>query len=218
MNVDNTGGSASTPDVTDAVTKVTSHIAAGNRLLTHRQLVAPLDKVWLRDLQMMDELWECFSVLLSDEGCRVSWMSFPLPHISITRHATMSDGGANTFQAPGWKKGLDSSHAMQPCIRRLFDSVFVCLLKLSLFDSPAWCFVSSCVFFIHWSVEVSREGRVTPKINMLTKIPEKGEMFVFLPHFCSICDTGRSPDRANKTEMYSAADSKGLITCSLFHV
>ncbi|XP_045932508.1 centromere protein P isoform X1 [Micropterus dolomieu] len=30
-----------------------------------------------------------------------------------------------------------------------------------------------CVLFIHWSVEVSREGEVTPKIDMLTKIPEK---------------------------------------------
>lgn len=80
MNVDNTGGSASTPDVTDAVTKVTSHIAAGNRLLTHRQLVAPLDKVWLRDLQMMDELWECFSVLLSDvefHGCPFCYLTSP---------------------------------------------------------------------------------------------------------------------------------------------
>ncbi|XP_031152669.1 centromere protein P [Sander lucioperca] len=30
-----------------------------------------------------------------------------------------------------------------------------------------------CVLFVHWSVEVSREGRVTPKIELLTKIPEK---------------------------------------------
>ncbi|XP_026202893.1 centromere protein P [Anabas testudineus] len=30
-----------------------------------------------------------------------------------------------------------------------------------------------CVLFIHWSVEVSREGGVTPKIELLTKIPEK---------------------------------------------
>ncbi|XP_067359622.1 centromere protein P isoform X2 [Channa argus] len=36
----------------------------------------------------------------------------------------------------------------------------------------------SCVVFIHWSVEVSREGEVTPKINLLTKIPERGETFV----------------------------------------
>ncbi|KAM9361920.1 centromere protein P [Symphorus nematophorus] len=30
-----------------------------------------------------------------------------------------------------------------------------------------------CVLFIHWSVEVSREGGVTPKIDLLTKIPER---------------------------------------------
>ncbi|XP_058487418.1 centromere protein P isoform X2 [Solea solea] len=30
-----------------------------------------------------------------------------------------------------------------------------------------------CVLFIHWSVDVSSEGRVTPKINLLTKIPER---------------------------------------------
>ncbi|XP_040014651.1 centromere protein P [Xiphias gladius] len=30
-----------------------------------------------------------------------------------------------------------------------------------------------CVLFVHWSVEVSREGGVTPKINLLTKIPER---------------------------------------------
>ncbi|XP_039468139.1 centromere protein P [Oreochromis aureus] len=30
-----------------------------------------------------------------------------------------------------------------------------------------------CMLFIHWSVEVSREGVVTPKISLLTKIPEK---------------------------------------------
>uniref|UniRef100_A0A3Q4BFD2 Centromere protein P n=1 Tax=Mola mola TaxID=94237 RepID=A0A3Q4BFD2_MOLML len=30
-----------------------------------------------------------------------------------------------------------------------------------------------CVLFIHWSVEVSREGGVTPKIELLTKIPER---------------------------------------------
>lgn len=177
MNVDNTGGSASAPDVMDAVTTVTSHIAVGNRLLTHRQLVALLDKVWLRDLQMMDEL----SALLLDEGCRALWTSFPLAHTFVTRHTTMAGGSANTFQP--------CSHASGVC--------FCVSLKRSLFDSPAWCFVCSCVFFIHWSVEVSGEGRVTPKINMLTKIPEKGEMFAFLTHFCSIYDTGRSPDRVN---------------------
>uniref|UniRef100_A0A3Q2VW38 Centromere protein P n=1 Tax=Haplochromis burtoni TaxID=8153 RepID=A0A3Q2VW38_HAPBU len=30
-----------------------------------------------------------------------------------------------------------------------------------------------CMLFIHWSVDVSREGVVTPKINLLTKIPER---------------------------------------------
>lgn len=40
------------------------------------------------------------------------------------------------------------------------------------------CLVYSCVLFVHWSVEVSREGGVTPKIDLLTKIPERGEMFV----------------------------------------
>ncbi|XP_030276563.1 centromere protein P isoform X1 [Sparus aurata] len=30
-----------------------------------------------------------------------------------------------------------------------------------------------CVLFIHWSVEVSREGGVTPKIDLVTKIPER---------------------------------------------
>ncbi|XP_071350968.1 centromere protein P [Trachinotus anak] len=30
-----------------------------------------------------------------------------------------------------------------------------------------------CVLFVHWSVEVSREGGVAPEINLLTKIPEK---------------------------------------------
>lgn len=30
-----------------------------------------------------------------------------------------------------------------------------------------------CVLFVHWSVEVSREGAVAPKINLLTKIPER---------------------------------------------
>ncbi|XP_028263089.1 centromere protein P [Parambassis ranga] len=30
-----------------------------------------------------------------------------------------------------------------------------------------------CVFFVHWTVEVSREGIITPKIQLLTKIPER---------------------------------------------
>ncbi|XP_070814585.1 centromere protein P isoform X2 [Chaetodon trifascialis] len=30
-----------------------------------------------------------------------------------------------------------------------------------------------CILFAHWSVEVSREGAVAPKINLLTKIPER---------------------------------------------
>ncbi|XP_022597841.1 centromere protein P [Seriola dumerili] len=30
-----------------------------------------------------------------------------------------------------------------------------------------------CFLFVHWSVEVSREGGVAPKINLLTKIPER---------------------------------------------
>ncbi|XP_051271568.1 centromere protein P isoform X2 [Dicentrarchus labrax] len=30
-----------------------------------------------------------------------------------------------------------------------------------------------CVLMVHWSVEVSREGRVTPKVDLLTKIPER---------------------------------------------
>ncbi|XP_034724873.1 centromere protein P [Etheostoma cragini] len=33
--------------------------------------------------------------------------------------------------------------------------------------------LSGCVLFVYWSVEVSREGGVTPKIELLTKIPEK---------------------------------------------
>ncbi|XP_032370521.1 centromere protein P [Etheostoma spectabile] len=33
--------------------------------------------------------------------------------------------------------------------------------------------LSGCLLFVYWSVEVSREGRVTPKIELLTKIPEK---------------------------------------------
>lgn len=37
-------------------------------------------------------------------------------------------------------------------------------------------FVCSCVVFLDWSVEVSSEGRVTPKIDLLTKIPERGEL------------------------------------------
>lgn len=35
-----------------------------------------------------------------------------------------------------------------------------------------------CVLFIHWAVAVSNEGEVTPKIELLTKIPEKAlELF-----------------------------------------
>ncbi|XP_071370435.1 centromere protein P [Centroberyx affinis] len=30
-----------------------------------------------------------------------------------------------------------------------------------------------CVLLVHWSVEVSRGGGVTPKIDLLTKIPER---------------------------------------------
>ncbi|KAM7005529.1 centromere protein P [Tautogolabrus adspersus] len=30
-----------------------------------------------------------------------------------------------------------------------------------------------CVLFVHWSVEVSCEGEVTPKVGLLTKIPEE---------------------------------------------
>ncbi|KAJ4940478.1 hypothetical protein JOQ06_026779 [Pogonophryne albipinna] len=30
-----------------------------------------------------------------------------------------------------------------------------------------------CVLILHWSVEVCREGGVTPKMELLTKIPEK---------------------------------------------
>ncbi|XP_008289489.1 centromere protein P [Stegastes partitus] len=33
--------------------------------------------------------------------------------------------------------------------------------------------LSGCVLFVHWSVEVSREGGVTPKIELLTKIPDE---------------------------------------------
>lgn len=44
--------------------------------------------------------------------------------------------------------------------------------------SNVFLFVCSCVLFVHWSAEVSREGVVTPKINLLTKIPERGETVV----------------------------------------
>ncbi|XP_037634387.1 centromere protein P [Sebastes umbrosus] len=33
--------------------------------------------------------------------------------------------------------------------------------------------LSGCVLFVHWSVDVSRDDRVTPKIQLLTKIPER---------------------------------------------
>lgn len=33
--------------------------------------------------------------------------------------------------------------------------------------------LSGCVLFVHWPIEVSREGGVTPKIELLTKIPER---------------------------------------------
>ncbi|XP_054472795.1 centromere protein P [Anoplopoma fimbria] len=33
--------------------------------------------------------------------------------------------------------------------------------------------LSGCVLFVHWSVDVSREGGVSPKIELLTKIPER---------------------------------------------
>ncbi|XP_060897247.1 centromere protein P [Labrus mixtus] len=37
-----------------------------------------------------------------------------------------------------------------------------------------------CVLFIHWSVEVSCEGEVTPKVGLLTKIPEEAlQLFPF---------------------------------------
>lgn len=29
--------------------------------------------------------------------------------------------------------------------------------------------------FIHWLVDVSKEGKVTSKMDLLTKIPERGE-------------------------------------------
>ncbi|MEQ2192765.1 hypothetical protein XENOCAPTIV_016918, partial [Xenoophorus captivus] len=35
-----------------------------------------------------------------------------------------------------------------------------------------------CAFFIHWSMEVSTGGAVTPNIRLLSKIPERGETSV----------------------------------------
>ncbi|XP_054640307.1 centromere protein P [Dunckerocampus dactyliophorus] len=32
-----------------------------------------------------------------------------------------------------------------------------------------------CILSVHWSVEVSKEGSVTPKVHLLTKIPEKAQ-------------------------------------------
>ncbi|XP_068578430.1 centromere protein P [Cebidichthys violaceus] len=33
--------------------------------------------------------------------------------------------------------------------------------------------LSGCVLFVHWSVDVSREGGVSPKMELLTKIPDR---------------------------------------------
>ncbi|XP_019716037.1 centromere protein P [Hippocampus comes] len=30
-----------------------------------------------------------------------------------------------------------------------------------------------CIFLVHWSVDVSKEGEVTPKVDLLTKIPDR---------------------------------------------
>lgn len=49
----------------------------------------------------------------------------------------------------------------------------------------------SCVLFIHWSVEVSGEGTVTPKIDLLTKIPERGKTIVWLRQFSRSLQTGQ---------------------------
>uniref|UniRef100_A0A3Q4HHC8 Centromere protein P n=1 Tax=Neolamprologus brichardi TaxID=32507 RepID=A0A3Q4HHC8_NEOBR len=43
-----------------------------------------------------------------------------------------------------------------------------------------------CMLFIHWSVDVSREGIVMPKINLLTKIPERGELVILSSAFESL--------------------------------
>lgn len=126
---------------------------------------------------MTDELWECFSQRCSrmrdvEFPCNTfNTLSFPPPHTCTTTHATMAEGSANTLQAELAPVKGEAGRLSPPRIRRLD-------LESSLVDSPVGCFVSSCVFFIHWSVEVSAEGRVTPKINMLTKIPEKGEMLL----------------------------------------
>lgn len=79
--------------VMDAVTKVTSHIPAGNRLLTRRKIVALLAEGFT------DDGWAVgvfFSALLSDEGCRVSLQHFQHVVLSTTSHLhhyTCNHGG-----------------------------------------------------------------------------------------------------------------------------
>lgn len=97
--------------------------------------------------------------------------------MTLRLHHLMSDGHKNTFQANldllAVFPGHTALHQAFVCFSfPVFDQS--CLFEVQP-HSPVWCLVCSCVFFIHWSVEVSTEGRVTPKINMLTKVPEKGD-------------------------------------------
>lgn len=43
-------------------------------------------------------------------------------------------------------------------------------------------FAYRCVLLVHWSVHVSREGGVSPKVELLTKIPERGETVYLNAH------------------------------------
>lgn len=36
-----------------------------------------------------------------------------------------------------------------------------------------------CALMIHWDIEVTMEGEITPKIELVTKMPENGEMLPF---------------------------------------
>ncbi|KAK9529575.1 hypothetical protein VZT92_013658 [Zoarces viviparus] len=45
-----------------------------------------------------------------------------------------------------------------------------CRSEVMILNHPE---LSGCVLFVHWSVDVSREGGVSPKMELLTKIPER---------------------------------------------
>ena len=93
------------------------------------------------------------------------------------RHVCVSAGEVSLHRFSSWRLEVRGHEPESPWAPRVKKKTYThshefMALKLGLTVGSS---VYSCVLFIHWTVEVSKEGGVTPKIELLTKIPERGD-------------------------------------------